>query len=172
MSSGGVARRPRRKALTQYAMTDPAHCLVKGLFGSWGDGRPRLDVTMQYAGVHIQFRGAEALGPDDLRVLTAIVALAGRDGECLDAAAPGPPTLLLLDGPLPENASMRYIRVSLRARARNGTAGQRPDGGANPDISKARSRSDTALPDDRVRLVEPALGVCVGTSCRRADTGN
>ena len=123
MSSGGVVRRPQ-KALTTYAHVDPAHCLVRGLFSKRAGGeRPKMDLYMEYAGVHIHFSVRDALGAYDLRVLAAIVALAGRDGVEADTDAPGVQPLMAP----PQNAEMvslpgdsvtRSVNVSRRALAR------------------------------------------------------
>lgn len=124
-------RRPQ-KALTTYAHMDPAHCLVHGLFSHREDGeRPKLDLFKEYAGVHIHFAVREALDAYDLRVLSAIVALAGRDGT--DETREAPSARLLWDGQvaaaLPGDAVTRSIHVSRRAlvreigRAETGAAG-------------------------------------------------
>jgi hypothetical protein len=116
MSSGGLARRPQ-KALTTYAHVDPAHCLVHGLFAYRASGeRPKIDLHAEYAGVRIHFVGSNALGADDLRVLAAIVALAGRDGVEADTDAPGAPPLMVAAAP--GDSVTRYIHVSRRALAR------------------------------------------------------
>lgn len=123
MSSGGVARRPQ-KALTTYAHVNPAHCLVRGLFAKRKDGeRPKIDLHAEYAGVHIHFVGANALGALDLRVLAAIVALAGRDGVEANTDTPVAQPLMVAAqnadmSPLPGDSVTRYIHVSRRALAR------------------------------------------------------
>lgn len=135
MSSGGVARRPQ-KAITSYAHMDPAHSLVRGLFARREDGeRPKMDLYTEYAGVGIQFAGRDALDADDLRVLIAIVALAGRDGVEMDADAPAAKPLLAQDvkmPALPGDSVTRHIQASLRALARE--IGRVETGGAGDRI--------------------------------------
>ena len=113
-------RRPQ-KALTTYAHLDPAHCLVHGLFSHREDGeRPKMDLYKEYAGVQIHFAVREALDAYDLRVLVAIVALAGRDG--VDETPEAPSARLLWDGQvaaaLPGDSVTRSIHVSRRALLR------------------------------------------------------
>lgn len=59
---------------------DPAHCLAPGLFISLPRGernRRPLHVVYQYnSHERIEFHGAYQLGPDDLRVLIALIAIA------------------------------------------------------------------------------------------------
>ena len=58
---------------------DPTHCLAPGLFQSLKRGKRRLlklDITYNYNGTSIRFWGPEPLGPDDLRVLQGVVAMA------------------------------------------------------------------------------------------------
>lgn len=136
MKSGEVARRPQ-KALTTYAHVDPAHCLVRGLFAYRAHcERPKIDLHAEYAGVHIHFAGSNALGADDLRVLGAIVALAGRDGVEAKTDAPIAQPLMVAAqnaemSPLPGDSVTRYIHVSRRAlvreigRVETGAAGER-----------------------------------------------
>jgi hypothetical protein len=111
---------------------DPAHCLVRGLFARREYGpRPKMDLHAEYAGVHIHFAVRDALGAYDLRVLAAIVALAGRDGVEADTDAPVAQPLVSGLPPLLGDSVTRYIHVSLRAlvreigRVETGTAGER-----------------------------------------------
>lgn len=70
--------------MTTYRLTharhDPAHCLAPLLFRSLQKGErgtSKLHVVYEFGSVHIEFKGPEPLGADDLRVLQGLVALAG-----------------------------------------------------------------------------------------------
>ena len=122
--------------LTRYARHDPAHCLCPGLFRAMRKqerDRPRLDVKYEYAGAEIRFRGPTALGADDLRVLAAVVALAGRDGTDLTTAPKSEVgrmlrALLGTEGELTVSTPSRYVHTSMRQLARE--AGYSDGGGA------------------------------------------
>ena len=64
---------------TTHARHDPATCLAPGLFRALKRGmRGKLDVTYTFgAGRSVRFRGPDALGADDLRVLQFLVADSG-----------------------------------------------------------------------------------------------
>lgn len=68
-----------------HARHDPVICLCPGLFRSLGPGdrkKLKLDITYKYGKgkEFIRFVGFQPLGVDDMRVLQALVALAGPDG--------------------------------------------------------------------------------------------
>lgn len=61
------------------AKHEPVHCLCPGLFSSVKKGeRKKLDIRYQHGTTTIEFRGADQLGVDDLRVLQGLISLAGR----------------------------------------------------------------------------------------------
>lgn len=67
-----------------HAKHDPAHCLAPGLFRSLRRGerrRRKLDVTYHFGNDTIRYWGPEPLGPDDLRVLQGLVAMAATSGD-------------------------------------------------------------------------------------------
>jgi len=67
-----------------HARHDPAHCLAPGLFRSLKRGerkKGKLDVTYTFGQDSLRFWGPEPLGPDDLRVLQGLVALAAVSGD-------------------------------------------------------------------------------------------
>lgn len=70
-----------------HARHERAHCLTPGLFRSMKNGKPPpLHVTYEYSdGRRIEFRGPEALGVAEMRVLQGLVAMAGPDGLILHA---------------------------------------------------------------------------------------
>lgn len=68
---------------TTHARHDPTTCLAPGLFRALKRGaRGKLDVTYEF-GAHrtVRFRGPDALGADDLRVLQFLVAAGGPRGR-------------------------------------------------------------------------------------------
>jgi len=77
------------------ARHDLAHVLAPGLFRSLAPGgraRKKLHVVWKVHGKRITFDGDEPLGVDDLRVLQALVALAGVGGNGRKKIAPAPKT--------------------------------------------------------------------------------
>ena len=67
-----------------HARVHFSHTLVPGLFRSLGPGdrnRLKLDVGYGDEGQRIEFKGFEPLGPIDLKVLQALVALSGPHGN-------------------------------------------------------------------------------------------
>jgi hypothetical protein len=67
-----------------HARCDPAHCLAPGLFRSLKRGerkKLKLDVTYAYGNDSMRFWGPEPLGPDDLRVMQGLVAMAATSGD-------------------------------------------------------------------------------------------
>lgn len=89
-----------------HARHDRIHCLAPGLFRSLKRGdrkRNKLDVTYNYGrNEHIRFIGFEPLGADDMRLLQALVALAGPKGLILT--------------PTPKAEIPRQLRLSLSPR--------------------------------------------------------
>lgn len=79
------AKKIKEKKYRTIARHDRAHCLAPGLFRSLqkGETRPKLDITYEYGQEKIRFIGFEALGPDDMRFLQGLVALAGPRGLIL-----------------------------------------------------------------------------------------
>lgn len=74
--------------VTEYLRHDPAHCLAPGLFRALQRGerrRAKLDLPYRYGGTTLRFLGFSPLGADDLRVLQALVAMAGQAGATLPA---------------------------------------------------------------------------------------
>jgi hypothetical protein len=70
----------------EFALHDPAVCLAPNLFRSLKRGQreqEKLHVVYEREGNRIEFKGPEPLGADDLRVLQALVALAGFKGKPL-----------------------------------------------------------------------------------------
>lgn len=122
-----------------HARHDPAHCLAPGLFRSLKRGdrkKLKLDVVYKY-GDHeqIEFKGAEPLGADDLRVLQGLVAMAGPAGIILtpEPSADAPRQLrLLLEMPHPEVTAAKdnalVVKGSYRQLARE--IGYADDGGS------------------------------------------
>lgn len=76
-----------KKHKLDHARHDPSHCLAPGLFRSLKRGdRKKLKLDVKYQindKQHIEFKGPEPLGADDLRVLQGLVALAGPRGLIL-----------------------------------------------------------------------------------------
>ena len=71
-----------------HARHDPAHCLAPGLFQSLPRRRnvrrrTNLDIVYETPTQRIEWKGPHALGPDDLRVLQGLVAMAGPEGLVL-----------------------------------------------------------------------------------------
>lgn len=81
----GKKSETKEKKYSMIARHDRAHCLAPGLFRSFqkGETRPKLDITYDYGQEKIRFVGFEALGPDDMRFLQGLVALAGPRGLIL-----------------------------------------------------------------------------------------
>lgn len=121
-----------------HARHDPGHCLAPGLFRSLKRGErkhAKLDVVYDYGdGKRVEFSGPEPLGPDDLRILQGLVAMAGPDGLILspEPTTEGGKQLRLLLEPqwdaLHRNAMV--VKGSYRALARE-------IGFANPGDTKS-----------------------------------
>lgn len=72
----------------KFAHHDPSHCLTSGLFRALKRGdrkKLKLDVTYKVGeDKSVRFWGPEPLGVDDMRILQAIIALAGINGLILE----------------------------------------------------------------------------------------
>jgi Replication protein C (RepC) len=67
--------------LVAFARHDPAHCIAPGLFRSFRRGTratQTLDVVYETTKERLEFRAPTILGPDDLRFLQGLVAMAGH----------------------------------------------------------------------------------------------
>lgn len=81
----------KTKNVLDHVRHDPALCLAPGLFRCLKKGQrktEKLDIQYNYGQEKLEFSAAEPLGINDLRVLQAIVALAGPEGQTLDLDNP------------------------------------------------------------------------------------
>src|ERR1022692_3259280 len=125
----------KNKLLVPVAYYDPAHCLAPGLFRTWKRGERKgkgLEVTYTFGEkTSIKFMGV-ALGIDDMRLLQALVALAGPQKIVVNINHPEDESskqlTLLLE---PENEALldKGIRIKATVQKLLREMGYKTDGG-------------------------------------------
>lgn len=117
-SEAAHARKPGREA-TDFALVDPA-LLGLNLFKALprkGRTKARLqafDMTTEHDGRNLRISGSYALGPDDLAILLAVIALAGPNGKEIKAAKSEASRVAIVDGLGSEGEVVNSVHLRLR----------------------------------------------------------